>query len=83
MADEKIFVIPLGEVKKAPHYKRARRAAKLVRAYLIKHMKSEDVKLDPKINEKLFERGVKKPPTRIRVKAVKDDDGLVNATLVE
>ena len=83
MPEEKIFVIPLGEVKKVPHYKRARRASKEVREYLIKHMKSADVKIDPKINEKLFERGVKKPPARIRVKAVKDDDGLVNATLVE
>ncbi len=83
MPEEKIFVIPLGDVKKVPHYRRARRAAKEVREYLVKHMKSADVKIDPKINEKLYERGVKKPPTKIRVKAVKDDDGLVNATLVE
>ena len=83
MAEEKIFVIPLGQAKEVPHYKRARRAAKLVREYLVKHMKSENVKVDPKINEKLFERGVKKPPARIRVKAVKEDDGSVNASLVE
>ncbi len=83
MAEEKIFVIPLGEVKEVPQYKRSRRAAKLVREYLVRHMKSDDVKIDPKINEKLFERGVKKPPARIRVKAVKDDAGLVNASLVE
>ena len=83
MPEEKIFVIPLRKVKKVPHYKRARRAAKLVREYLARHMKSEEIKLDPKINEKLFERGVKKPPSKIRVKAVKDEDGLVNASLVE
>ncbi|MFH1821175.1 MAG: 50S ribosomal protein L31e [Methanobacteriota archaeon] len=83
MPEEKIFVIPLGEVKRAPHYKRARRAAKIVREYLVRHMKSEEIKLDPKINEKLFERGVKKPPTKIRVKAIKDEDGLVNASLAE
>jgi len=83
MPEEKIFVIPLGKVKKAPQYKRSRRAAKLVREYLVRHMKSEDVKIDPKINEKLFERGVKKPPTKIRVKAIKDEDGLVSASLVE
>ncbi len=83
MPEEKIFVIPLGEAKKVPHYRRARRATKMVREYLIKHMKSEEVKLDPKINLKLWERGVKKPPARIRVKAVKDDEGLVSASLVE
>ena len=83
MAEEKIFVIPLGKVKRAPHYKRARRASKMVREYLVRHMKSEEIRIDPKINEKLFERGVKKPPSKIRVKAVKDEDGLVNASLVE
>lgn len=83
MPEEKIFVIPLREVKRVPHYRRARRAAKEVREYLTKHMKSAEVKLDVKINEKLFERGVKKPPNKIRVKAVKGDDGLVTATLVE
>ena len=83
MPEEKIFVIPLRKVKKVPQYKRARRAAKMVREYLARHMKSEEIKLDPKINEKLFERGVKKPPAKIRVKAVKDEDGLVNASLVE
>ena len=83
MPEEKIFVIPLRKVKKVPQYKRARRAAKIVREYLARHMKSEEIKLDPKINEKLFERGVKKPPAKIRVKAVKDEDGLVNASLVE
>lgn len=79
MPEEKIFVVPIGEVKKAPRYRRARRAAKLIREYLARHMKSERIKLDPKLNEKLWERGQEKPPSKIRVKAVKDEDGVVNA----
>jgi len=83
MPEEKIFTIPLNEVKEVPHYRRARRATKVVREYLARHMKSESIKLDPKLNEKLWERGLKKPPSKIRVRAVKDEDGLVSATLVE
>lgn len=83
MPEEKIFVISLREVKKAPCYRRVNRAAKLIREYLIRHMKSEKIRFDPALNEKLWERGQEKPPSRIRVKAVKDDDGVVHASPAE
>ncbi|MGC8816826.1 MAG: 50S ribosomal protein L31e [Candidatus Hadarchaeum sp.] len=83
MPEEKIFVIPLRDLKRVPRYRRARRGAKLVREYLARHMKSDRIKLDPKLNEKLWEKGQEKPPTKIRVKAVKDDDGLVHASPAE
>ena len=83
MPEEKIFIIPLGEAKDATKNRRTRRAAKIVREFLARHMKSEEIKLDPKLNEKLWERGAKKPPARVRVKAVKDDEGVVTASLVE
>ncbi|KUO40547.1 MAG: 50S ribosomal protein L31 [Candidatus Hadarchaeum yellowstonense] len=79
MPEEKIFVIPLREVKRAPRYRRTSRAVKLIKEYLTRHMKSERVKLDPALNEKLWECGQEKPPAKIRVKAVKDEDGLVKA----
>ncbi|MGQ9787708.1 MAG: 50S ribosomal protein L31e [Candidatus Hadarchaeaceae archaeon] len=79
MAEEKIFVVPLSEVKRSSRYRRANCAAKLVREYLARHMKSEKVSLDPKLNEKLWERGREKPPSKIRVKAVKEEDGTVHA----
>jgi len=83
MPEEKIFIIPLGEAKSTTKTRRTRRAAKIVREYLVRHMKSGEIKLDTKLNEKLWERGAKKPPARIRVKAVKDDEGVVTASLVE
>lgn len=83
MPEEKILIISLKEAKNAPRHRRAGRATKIVREFLAKHMKSDKINLDPALNQKLWERGTKKPPTKIRVKAVKDDDGLVNASLVE
>jgi len=83
MPEEKIFIIPLREAKTTTRNRRTRRATKVVREYLVRHMKSEEIKLDPKLNEKLWERGAKKPPARVRVKAVKDDEGVVTASLVE
>jgi len=80
---EQIYIIPLRDVKKAARYKRANRAIKDIRAYLVKHMKSGDVKIDKSINEKVWEHGGQKPPRKIRVRAMKFEDGQVQAELAE
>ncbi len=80
---EQIYIIPLRDVKKAPRWKRSVRAMKIIRTYLAKHMKSEDVKLDSTINEKIWDRGSQKPPRKIRVRAMKFEDGQVQAELAE
>ncbi|WOF15762.1 50S ribosomal protein L31e [Methanoplanus sp. FWC-SCC4] len=86
MADilkEQIYIIPLRDVKKAPRWKRSPKAIKEIRAFLAKHMKSEDIKLDSSINEKIWERGSEKPPRKVRVRAMKFEDGQVQAELAE
>lgn len=81
--NEQIYVIPLRDVKRAPRWRRANAAIKDIRSFLVRHMKSEDVKLDASINEKVWERGSEKPPRRIRVRAMKFDDGQVQAELAK
>ena len=85
MVKEQIYTIPLRDVKKAPSWKRANRAVSEVRNFLVKHMKTEptQVKLDKSINELLWERGCKKPPLSVRVRAVKFADGEVQAELAQ
>jgi len=82
MADtERVYTIPLGVVKHVPIYRRSNRAMTEVRNYLARHMKvpAEEVKIDPGINEVIWARGDMKPPSRIRVRAVKFEDGGVEA----
>ncbi len=81
MPNEKIFIIPLRESKKTARQKRTNRAVGIVRKFLMRHMKAEEISLDPSLNQKLWERGAKKPPAKVRVKAVKEDDGSVKAFL--
>jgi large subunit ribosomal protein L31e len=76
---EHIYIIPLRDTRRAPRWKRSNTAIKDIRKYLAKHMKSEDVKLDKSINEKVWERGSTKPPTKIRIRAMKMEDGQVQA----
>ena len=80
---EHIYIIPLRDARRAPRWKRSNAAIKDIRKYLAKHMKSEDVKLDKGINEKVWERGSTKPPTKIRIRAMKMEDGQVEAELAE
>ena len=83
MEKEQIYTIPLRSVKRTPRWKRRKRAVKDVRAYLTRHMKTDpaSVKLDRTINEAIWRRGSEKPPRRIRVRAVRFEDGIVEAEL--
>lgn len=83
MVEERIYTVPLSKAKKTVRYKRTPRAVKVLREFIARHMKSEKVKLGADVNERLWGRGVKKPPARIRVKAVKQDDGTVTVSLAE
>ena len=80
---ERTYVIPLRKVKNVKRTIRAPRAIREVKNFLIKHMKAEEVKIDESINHAIWERGIQKIPSKITVKAVKDDDGVVKATLAE
>ncbi len=78
---ERIYTIPLRDVKKTPRTKRAGKAIRYIRGYLEKHMKSDDVIIDQGLNEKIWERGIENIPSKIRVKAEKQEDGSVIASL--
>ena len=87
MADEieRIMVIPLRKAKMAPRTRRTNRAVKEVRIFTARHRKAdiETIWIDASVNEKLWENGIRNPPNKITVKAVKFDDGLVEVSLAE
>ena len=87
MAEEltRIMVIPLRGARQAPRSRRTERAVKDVRAYVMRHMKAdaEHVWIDKSVNEKLWENGIRNPPNKITVQAVRFDDGLVEVSLVQ
>lgn len=83
MPEERIYVVPLSEAKEAPRYARSKKAISILKEFVKKHMKSEEVTIDPKLNEQIWSRGARKPPSRIRVKVVKEDDGTVKVLPAE
>jgi len=84
--EEHIFTVPLSKCKNVPRTKRAKVAMSTVRTYIADHMKvpEKDVWIDPdSVNKRVWARGIKKPPARIRVKATKFEDGLVEVSTLE
>lgn len=81
MALDKQYTIPLRKALRAPRTKRAPKAVKLVREFLTRHMKGDEVKLGTSLNEALWKDGIKNIPARIKVHAVKDDKNVVRCDL--
>lgn len=86
---EREYIIPLRrEWLKVPEYKRANKAVKALKQFIVRHMKVYDrdlkkVKIDILLNNELRFRGMRKPPIKIKVKAEKKDNGLVFVRLSE
>ncbi len=78
---ERQYMIPLRIVLGVPRWRRAARAMRFVRAFIARHMKAEEVKIDPKVSEYIWSRGAKKPPRKVKIKAIKYRDGLVRVEL--
>jgi large subunit ribosomal protein L31e len=94
--EERIYTIPLGRAWVRPPKKRAPRAMQIIRAYVTKHMKIEmrveaeeergelpRLIISNDINEKVWGKGIEKPPRKIRVRAGKDKEGNVTVYLAE
>jgi len=92
---ERVFTIPLTVTKQVPKTKRAPRAIKEIKEYVRRHMtdkaaaeeeekgERKDVWLDYKLNELLWSRGIENPPNKVRVKAIRFEDGLIEVSLPE
>ena len=79
---ERMYTVPLRKmVLKQRRSQKTNRAVKTVQEFLERHMKTETVKISPRLNDALWRRGVHKPPSKIRLKAKKDDKGIVTARL--
>src|SRR5690242_13112769 len=79
----RVYTINLGRAWLTPQHKRTDRVINMVREFAEKHMKSDDIKLDQDLNRQIWSRGKTNPPRKVRVKMVKDEDGMVTVSLYE
>lgn len=83
--EERILNIPLRKTKTVPRTKRAKRAITEIKEYVMRHLKAEekDIWIDGRLNELIWSRGIQKPPSMVKVKAIKFEDGLVEVSPAE
>jgi large subunit ribosomal protein L31e len=96
IVEERTYTVPLSRALVRPPKKRAPRAMQLLKLFITKHMKLEmkvseeeeeeelpQLIISQEVNEKIWDRGIEKPPRKIRVRAAKDKDGNVTVYLAE
>jgi large subunit ribosomal protein L31e len=93
IVEERFYTIPLGKAWISTRKKCAPRATRIVKSFVLKHMKvrteaedeeeAERLVIDNEVNEKLWSRGIEKPPRKIRVRVTKDKEGVVTVLLAE
>lgn len=74
--EERIVTVPLRDVQKVSKGDRSGKAMSLVRTHLAKQFSVDEdaVRLDPSINEAVWERGRGNPPSKLRVRAARFDE---------
>ena len=93
IVEEKIYTIPLSRAWISQRKKRAPRATRILKKFIHRHMKikteveegeeTERLVVSNEVNEKIWSRGIEKPPRKIRVRAVKDKEGVITVYLAE
>lgn len=94
IVEERIYTVPLTKALIMPPKRRTPRAMRILEAFITKHMKlnvrSDEEEAETKrliianeVNEKIWSRGIGKPPRKIRVRAAKDKEGIVTVYLAE
>lgn len=79
----RVYTINLGRAWLTPEHKRTDRVINMIREFATKHMKSDEIKLEQDLNRQIWSRGKTNPPRKVRVKMVKDEDGVVTVSLYE
>lgn len=68
------YVIPLRrKTRTAPKWRRSKKAVSVLKDFVRKHMKTEDVVLCKELNELIWENGAKNPPGKVQVIALKKE----------
>jgi large subunit ribosomal protein L31e len=74
---ERVYTINLGKVWLSPNNQRAKRAINMIKEFSRRHMKTEQIKIDQELSHLVWQRGIRSPPRKVRVRMSKTDEGYV------
>ncbi len=76
---ERVYTVPIA--KPVSRTRKTRTAMRTLRAFVFKHSKAKDVKIDQEVNHFVWARSYQKPPNKVRVSVVMDEEGLATVSL--
>lgn len=71
------------ELLKKPDWKRSKDFVHIFKALIKRQTKAEKIKMDKDLNKKIWRRGARKPPSKMRIKIVQIDDKSVRVELAK
>ncbi|MEM2094145.1 MAG: 50S ribosomal protein L31e [Candidatus Bathyarchaeia archaeon] len=82
--EERVYIVPLfKKLRSTPAKKRTRRAVRVLREFVSRHMSSDAVAISDEVNKFLWRRSVERPPRHIRIKVTMDRDNIATVYLAE
>jgi large subunit ribosomal protein L31e len=83
IVEERIYTVPLSKAWISPRTRHSPRAIRILKSFVMRHMKIDDesIKITNEVNEKIWDRGIQKPPRKIKVRITKDSEGIVTVHL--
>ncbi len=84
IVEERIYTVPLrlAYITRS-RLRRANKAVRILTEFVERHMKPERVLIEQEVNERIWERGIQRPPRRIRIRATKNSENIVRVYLAE
>jgi len=79
-SEERILVVPFRRIKRARRTRRAKKAINFLRDFVYRHAKMGDrrvekVKISNEVNERIWNRGREKIPSKLRVRVELKEEG--------
>ena len=83
IVEERIYTVPLSKAWISPRTRHSPRAIRILKSFVMRHMKidGDSIKITNEVNEKIWDRGIQKPPRKIKVRITKDSEGIVTVHL--
>jgi len=77
IVEEKFYTVNLRDAWTVPRKQRAPKAVRILKEFVKRNMKAEDIKVSNGINQEIWLRSIQKPPRKLKIRVVKDKEGQV------
>ncbi|MBW6451939.1 MAG: 60S ribosomal protein L31 [DPANN group archaeon] len=70
---ERLYTIPLRDAWKTSIKRRSKKAITVLKAFTLKHMKADNVKVGPELNKHIWVNGKQNPPRKVKVQVLTEE----------